>query len=410
LGKFKNHNDLYLVNFLCKSLIMVSFHLLVFISITNAQEHFLITDPLEGQEIFEAKGCQQCHGIRGRGGDIAKDLGWHEYYGSVFELAADLWNHSPIMREVMEELHIERPAFTEDDMSKLMSFLYYQRYLDKTGDVLKGKKLLSEKGCLKCHSVRQKGGTVGRRLDRLAVHVTPLFMAQAMWNHGPDMEKKMKELHITWPRFDNEEVVDLTNYLRILRMESPRQAVYLQPGNPASGKNLFKTKGCIHCHSVEGEGGGIALDVTQMELNKSVTEIAGRMWNHSLVMMSIMKKEKMEWPQFQGQEMGDLISYLYFINFTGQRGDLEQGKKVFKAKGCITCHSKREGMEPVGPDLSELKSLRSPTQLAQIMWNHAPNMETKMSELDMEWPQFSKGEMANLFEFLLNLNGSTEKN
>jgi cytochrome c2 len=410
LGRFGKRNDLFFVDSLRKSLIMVFFNLIAFIAVASAQEPFLISEPLEGQEIFKTKGCQQCHAVRGQGGGIAKDLGWHEYYGSAFELAAVLWNHSPIMREVMEELKVERPVFTENDMRKLMSFLYYQRFLDQTGDVLKGKKLLSEKDCLKCHRVRGQGGTVARRLDKLSVRVSPLFMAQAMWNHGPDMEKKMRKLNIKWPKFENEEIVDLTNYLRILRMESPTQEVYVLPGNPMSGKKLFESKGCLHCHSVNGKGGDIGLDVTQMELNKSVTEIAGLMWNHGLVMMSIMKKEKIKWPQFQGKEMGDLISYLYSINFTGQRGDPEQGKKVFKAKGCTTCHTKKEGVEPIGPDLSKLKSLKSPIQMAQIMWNHAPNMETKMRELDLEWPQFNKGEMEDLFEFLLSLNGLTDKN
>lgn len=403
LASFKKHNALFFFSSLCKSLVLVGLNLIVFVAMANAQEPFLILEPLQGREIFKAKGCQQCHAIRGQGGDIAKDLGWHEYYGSAFELAADLWNHSPIMREVMEELSIERPVFTENDMRKLMSFLYYQRYIDKTGDVLKGKKLVAEKGCLKCHSVRGQGGTVARRLDKLSVHVSPLFMAQAMWNHGPEMEKKMKQLHIKWPKFDNEEIVDLTNYLRILRMESPEHEVYLRPGNPVAGKKLFESKGCVHCHSVDGKGGGIAEDVTQMELNKSVTEIAGLMWNHSMVMISLMKKEKMTWPRFQGEEMADLISYLYFVNFMGQRGDSEQGKKVFKVKGCIACHAKKEGMKTIGPDLPELKkSVRSPIQMARIMWNHAPDMETKMKELELEWPQFNKGEMQDLFEFLVN--------
>lgn len=409
LGRYNKGNYLYFVHSLRMALTMVSFNLIVFIAIANAQEHFLISDPSESQEIFKNKGCQQCHAIRGQGGDIGKDLGWHEYYGSALDLATDLWNHSPIMREVMEELKIERPVFTENEMTKLMLYLYYQRYLKKTGNVLKGKKLLSEKGCLICHSVRGQGGTVARRLDKLPEYVSPLFMARAMWNHGPEMEKKMKKLNIKWPKFEDEEIVDLTNYLRILRMKSPADEVYLQPGNPDAGKMLIESKGCLRCHSVDGKGGDIGPDVTQMELNKSVTEIAGLMWNHSLVMMSIMKRQNIEWPQFQGREMGDVIAYLYYASFLGQKGNLERGKKLFKSKGCFVCHTKQEGKEAMGPDLSELKFLKSPIQMAQIMWNHAPKMETSMKELDLEWPQFNKGEMQNLYEFLTNLNGSVDE-
>lgn len=371
-----------------------------------AQEQILLSDPLEGEVVFKAKGCQSCHAIRGQGGDVAKDLGWHEYYGNAMDLAADLWNHSPVMREVMEELKIERPVFTETEMTQLMAYLYYQRYVKKTGNVLNGKRLLSEKGCLSCHMVRHEGRTLAPRLDRLSDYVSPLFMALAMWNHGPEMEKKMEELDIKWPKFTDEEIVDLTNYLRILRKDSAPEDDYEQPGNPKIGEKLLESKGCIRCHSVAGRGGDIGPDFTQLELDKSVTEIAGVMWNHGATMMALMKKTNVEWPQFKGREIADLVSYLYFIDFAGKPGDPEVGAEVFKAKGCIICHHQNAGTEPTGPDLSQLQALHSPIQLAEIMWNHAPNMESKMRDLGMEWPQFKKGEMENLFEFLRLANTS----
>ncbi|MFQ5705986.1 MAG: hypothetical protein ACE5HO_00965 [bacterium] len=382
------------------SVLVMTVFLIGAITHALAQESFVRREPFQGQKIFKAKRCQRCHAIRGKGGNVARDLGWHEYYGTAFDLAADLWNHSPIMGEVMEELSIDRPLFSEKEMLELMSFLYYQRYLDKTGNVLKGKMLLSEKGCLKCHSVRGQGGKIAPRLDKLSVFVSPLFMVQAMWNHGPEMQKNMKRLNIRWPKFKGEEIVDLTNYLRILRMESSKDTVYLGPGNWASGKELFKTKGCLHCHAVGGEGGDIGTDVTQMDLDKSVTEIAGLMWNHSSSMMSIMERENIGWPKFQGNEMRDLISYLYFVKFTAGSGDVNEGVKIFKSKGCIHCHARSQGREPVGPELSELEPLHSPIQMAQIMWNHAPGMERKMQELDIAWPQVKKGEMQDLYEVL----------
>ncbi len=386
------------------ALIYLSFCLFVCASNAIAQEDFLLANPLEGQDIFRAKGCQQCHAIRGQGGDIAKDLGWHEYYGSAFELAADLWNHSPMMREVMQELKIERPVFTENEMAQLLVYLYYQRYYKKTGDVLNGKRLLSEKRCLDCHSLHGRGGSVAAPLDRLYKYVSPLFMAQTMWNHGPEMRRKMKESSISWPKFSNEEIVDLTNYLRILRRDSQLDQVYLQPGNPKIGKKLFESKGCIRCHAIDGKGGDIGPDFTGSELNHNVTEIAGLMWNHGDKMIEIMEKEKIAWPKFKGREIADLISYLYFIDFMEKPGDPRRGEEIFNAKGCITCHRQTDSVEPIGPDLSLLKSLNSPVQMVQIMWNHAPNMEKRMRELALEWPEFKEDEMQNIFQFLRTLN------
>lgn len=374
------------------------------LSNVTAQEQVLLSDPLAGKAVFRAKGCQDCHAVRGQGGDVAKDLGWHEYYGNAMDLAADLWNHSPVMREVMEELNIERPVFTETEMTQLMAYLYYQRYVKKTGDVMNGKRLLQEKGCLNCHSMRHEANTVAPRLDRLSEYVSPLFMALAMWNHGPEMEKKMKDLKIKWPIFTDEEIVDLTNYLRILRKDSAPRDEYVQPGNPKIGEKLLEDKGCTRCHSVAGKGGDLGPDFTQLQLDKSVTAIAGIMWNHGATMMALMEKTSVAWPQFKGKEIADLVSYLYFVDFMGKPGDAKLGEEIFKMKGCIVCHQQNEGKESTAPDLSQLRALNSSIQMAKIMWNHAPNMESKMRNLGMEWPEFKKGEMENLFEFLRLVN------
>jgi cytochrome c2 len=388
---------------------VISVCLLLIISVATAQESVLLLSPVGGPNVFKTKGCQQCHAIRGQGGTVAMDLGWHEYFGGVFDLATDLWNHSPIMREVMEQMKIERPAFTENEMAKLMAFLYYQRYLQKTGDVLRGKKLLSEKGCLRCHSVRGQGGTVARRLNDPSEYVSPLFMAQAMWNHGPEMHKKMSELNIGWPIFEDDEIVDLTNYIRILRKKSPKSDAYLRPGDPVSGKKLFESKQCMSCHAVDGIGGDIGPDFTHLELDKNVTELAGLMWNHGAEMIALMKTEGIEWPTFQGGEMGDLVSYLYSIDFIGKKGDSEHGQKLFKDKGCSSCHSKKDGEKTIGPDLSEMDALISAIGMAQIMWNHAPKMETMMKELELEWPEFNETEMGDLFAFLSKPSSVTGK-
>ncbi len=371
-----------------------------------AQEALLIADPLRGKEVFEEKGCQACHAIHGEGGDIARDLGRHEYYGSALDLAADLWNHSPIMREVMEELDMVRPVFNQTEMTRLMAYLYYQRYYKKTGDSLNGKRLLTQKGCLTCHSLRGKGGDAACRLDRLREYVSPLFMAQAMWNHGPEMARKMQELQLDWPTFANEEIIDLTNYLRVLRKDSHPRGTYFPPGNPVSGKVLFAKKGCTRCHSVDGKGGNVGPDIAQIDLSKSVTEIAGLMWNHGADMMTALQTEKMAWPQFQGDEMGDVIAYLYSVSFVRNGGDAIRGREVFEAKGCANCHTQKGGEKPPGPALLAMARISSPIQMSQVMWNHAPEMEATMTEMALEWPEFDQTEMADLYEFLARLKNS----
>jgi len=40
-----------------------------------------------------------------------------------------------------------------------------------------------------------------------------LLMAQAMWNHGPEMLEQMGKTRVTWQKIDAKEMVDLMEYL-----------------------------------------------------------------------------------------------------------------------------------------------------------------------------------------------------
>lgn len=43
---------------------------------------------------------------------------------------------------------------------------------------------------------------------------------------------------------------------------------FLLEGKP-SGKKLFRSEGCINCHSFKGEGGGIGPDLTEVKNRRS---------------------------------------------------------------------------------------------------------------------------------------------
>jgi len=35
-----------------------------------------------------------------------------------------------------------------------------------------------------------------------------------MWNHAPAMEKTLRDTQVTWPRFEDDEMRDLVEFLR----------------------------------------------------------------------------------------------------------------------------------------------------------------------------------------------------
>jgi cytochrome c551/c552 len=289
-------------------------------------------NPLRGRIVFEQKGCSNCHAIQGEGGQIGPDLGQRKFYGSFLELAGIMWNHSPEMFRRMRELELPYPEFTATEMGELIAYLYYLRYLGEPGDLNRGKVLVNEKGCLACHSIAGKGGKTGPAFDKLGKYVSPIYMAQAMWNHGPEMGKRIKAMGLQRPKFQRGEIVDLSAYIRQASRAGQQEKVYMSPGNPQKGEALFKTKGCATCHSETSGKTPVAPDLSEVQLDVSVTEIAGLMWNHGSEMSDLMAEMKIAWPSFTSREMADVLAYIYFLRFAGKPGDATPEKRFSPAK------------------------------------------------------------------------------
>ncbi len=357
-------------------------------------------NPLQGRIVFEQKGCITCHAIQGEGGHIGPDLGQRKFYGSFLKLTGIMWNHSPEMFRRMRELDLPYPEFTTKEMGELIAYLYYLRFLGEPGDLYRGKILFKEKGCQGCHAIAGKGGKTGPAFDTLGKYVSPIFMAQAMWNHGPEMEKRFRTMSLQWPIFQPGEIVDLSAYIRQASRTGQQEKVYVSPGNPQKGEALFKTKGCATCHMPTLAGTQVAPNLSEVQLDFSVTEIAGLMWNHGSEMLDLMAAKKIAWPSFTSREMADLIAYIYFLRFVGKPGNTGVGEKVFANKGCANCHTTKEPGTTVGPSLAKNRNISSPLAMAQILWNHAPLMEETIIARHMEWPKLSEEEMADLYMFL----------
>ncbi|MFC2102877.1 c-type cytochrome [Bacteroidota bacterium] len=382
-----------------RSIIHFTITILIFVASISAQELKLPTNPLDGRIAFEEKGCIVCHSLSGYGGTLGPDLTRQKYYGSFLELASIIWNHIPEMNRKFRELKFERPYFSENEMLDLMYFIYYLKYLGEPGSVSNGKKLLNSKGCMKCHQVTG-GSVVAPDFAELQQFSSPLYMAQAMWNHGPSMQEKMNNLDMSYPEMTGENIADLTAYIKHSALEVAE--IRMSPGNPSKGKFVFKKKGCISCHQVENSKGNSGPDLTELKLNKSVTEIAAQMWNHSPTMIEYMKEGSIGYPQFEANEMADLIAYLYFLGFEDQEGNVDEGELVYADKGCADCHE--SGNENTGPDLSKKKYSNSRIKILQKMWNHASRMEDLLLIQNNKWPVLTTKEMQDLFTYLRSIS------
>lgn len=363
---------------------------------TAAQPPF--GDPSRGQALFVTKGCVQCHAVRGAGGQIGPDLGRSAVKGSFYEIFAAMWNHSATMDEKMRESRLTRPVFTDVEIGDLLAFLYFLNYFDEPGDTRKGRALFVEKHCVECHAIGREGGRTGPRLDDFPRGTPPLYIAQGLWNHGPGMTATMRARRLELPTFKDREIVDLFAWLR---SQGKRQSIreFRSAGDPVKGERVFESKGCTRCHAVFGRGGGIGPDLGTTELRGSVTQLAGRMWNHWPAMAGAMEAMGMTRPQFRGEELADLFAWLFITRYDATAATLAAGRDLYIRSGCASCHGTR-GEGGAGPALAKSARGQAKHQLAQRMWNHAPQMRDRMKDRMIPWPRFRAEEIAALMRFL----------
>jgi cytochrome c2 len=170
-------------------------------------------DPNAGRDLFEQKGCARCHGNDGRGTRSGPDLREATQRMQVSEIAGQLWNHSFRMYAAMGSLDMTFPRFRATEMADVISFLYYLRFYESDGDLSAGRLVYDRKRCAGCHG-RDGDSSMGPDLSGSDAILTPLGLATAMWNHAPAMYDLIQTQE--WPRFEGEEMRDLSVYLRSL--------------------------------------------------------------------------------------------------------------------------------------------------------------------------------------------------
>jgi cytochrome c2 len=162
-------------------------------------------DPLSGEKLFTKKGCVQCHAPGGKY-DLSKKK---DFPRTLAQLAGLMWNHSPAMWKGMKEKGLGPITLSPQEMSDLVAYLFLTRYFDEPGDSDRGRTVFVNKRCNLCHSKKVKT----LELSGLKGKISPIFIAQTMWNHGPEMLEEMRKLKVPWQKIDGKEMIDLMEYL-----------------------------------------------------------------------------------------------------------------------------------------------------------------------------------------------------
>ncbi len=362
---------------------------------------FLAGDPVDGAFLFEQKGCSHCHALSGPGTAIAPSLGPGSrtaHSSGLVPLVTTMWNHAPAMWQRMQQENVRIPPLTEGEVSDLFAFLYLVRYMDDPGDIAHGRQLFTDKGCIRCHAVRGEGGKIGPDLADINGVDTPIEWSQALWNHSPAMESHLQGVGIAWPRFEKNEMTDLLAFVRDVS-SGPRTESKLLPADPSRGRELFKTKSCVACHSLNGRGGHVGPELASgHDAPMTMVQFAGVMWNHSPQMFAEMKHEGIQRPVFEGRDMADLMAFFNSIHYFEPSGSVNAGRGLFAARGCSRCHGPDADGTSLGPSL-RTRALNS-MSLAAALWRHGPEMYRKTQTLGIPWPKLEENDLGDLFAFL----------
>jgi cytochrome c551/c552 len=174
-----------------------------------------VATPERGERVVTAKGCGTCHALPGeaRGRKPGPAFLSPATRQAASEVLRRLWNHIPGMRQHYVTQGLSWPTFSVQEMADLLSFLGVQPGVERAANLDRGRVLLVQKGCLKCHGLAGEGGRVAPDLARFREFRNPVPLATSLWNKAPAMLERIDASGIPYPIFHEGEMNDLLGFL-----------------------------------------------------------------------------------------------------------------------------------------------------------------------------------------------------
>jgi mono/diheme cytochrome c family protein len=129
----------------------------------------------------------------------------------------------------------------------------------------------------------------------------------------------------------------------------------------------------------------------------TITEFAVAMWNSAPRMHRRAADLGVDLLPFQGQEMGDLLAYLFEKRDLDERGDAGRGARIYQARGCAACHDNgQDGSSSLMPSRRRLP----PFLLISALWKHGSQTAAELKRRGRTWPSLDHRDMADLVAYL----------
>ncbi len=272
-----------------------------------------------------------------------------------------------------------------------------------TGDPVAGRRIFVERDCVRCHSIWGNGGTLGPDFALVGAGRSLQQLAGLFWNHTPRMIEEVRQRGARWPTLTEQELADLISYIYYVKL-------FDEPGDPDLGERWFREKRCAQCHAVGGAGGGSGPRLDAYARYIAPIVLAQGMWNHGPAMQAQQSAQGIRLPTFAGRQMADIQAYIRRSSSLRDRDvvfltppDPDQGRRLFAAKGCRSCHGPNGRGTEFGPDLRTATQRLRVSEIAGLLWNHSSQMAAAMRARGIEFPRFDGTEMADVIAFLYYL-------
>jgi mono/diheme cytochrome c family protein len=352
---------------------------------TCATRSLLLGDAERGSALFRSLNCIVCHSVNGAGGKSAPGL-WRDQDRSFspYEMTGILWNHAPAMWAAMERQGVAKPELNEQQAADLFVYFFATRLFEAPGNGKRGRRVFLDRRCGECHGIDSPVREGIRPVVEWDSLWDPIALAQEMWNHSHEMARALDRSKVVYPLLSVQEMSDLVVWLR--SAQPNKHADGFSPVAPESGQALFVSKGCAGCHSgtrkLEARRTRYALD-----------DFAAAMWNHAL--RAGPRQAPMSY-----EEMRRLVGYLVATQFFEERGNPENGERLFAKKRCSGCH---DNPSSGAPGRSVMSGRMTSFGMVAALWKHGPAMLNAMRRQNIPWPRFRGSEMADVSAYLHGL-------
>ena len=338
-------------------------------------------DAARGRELFQSRGCVECHKLNGRGGSAAPDLGRIVDRGfTPALLAATMWNHAPVMWSAMRARNVAPMPLSEQDAADLFAAFYAAHYFDLPADASRGKAVFARAACARCHGLETSPVAAAPPVRNWASLSDSVSLVATMWDHAAKMQGELAKEKIAWPKLTGADVADLLVYLRNQPAVPRTRKTTFSIAAGDNGQRLFVDKGCGKaCH-------------ISTELNTRRHD-ARRRGGDAVESCEPAHDPAGVRPQ-RDERVARLCVDAAVLSGCGKRG---AGREGFR-RPALCAMPWGERKRCAGPGGPRRDGWDTPSFPA--LWRHGPTMLDQMKSKGIPWPEFRAGEMADLIAYV----------